>query len=356
MARDRERRGRNAERERVERQTRFVYIGVGAVLGIAGLLIVAGLYVTRFQPPRAHVVSVADASYQARDVVDRGVYLTFFEGGSASIADIARDTVAAIIEDEALRQVGPQFVDAVTEEDIREALEIELGLVTAPILPPSHSDDGTATPEPTPTPEPTTVIPVDPQEFADALTAFLRDVDLDRDDYEAIIESRLYRERLEALFSEDVGTSGPQVRLQRIRVSTQLAADSVIADLEGGADFDTLAAEQSVATEDGEGGDLGWSIPLLQESEVQAAIDGLEVGEWTASIPAGLFFEVYLVAETAEDREYDEALLGVLLAERVDEWMVNAIASLEVDSGLSADEEVWINERVLADVTARLGG
>jgi hypothetical protein len=346
MARDRERRGLQVERERVERQTRLVYIGVGASLGVAALLILAGLYVTHFQPPRAHVVSVADASYQAREVVDRGVYLTFLGSGPVSNADIARDTVATIIEDEALRQVGSQFVDLVTEADIREALEIDLGLVTAPILPPSQGDDGTATPEPTLTPEPTTVIPVDPQEFAG----------LDRDDYEGIIEARLYRERLEALFAEEVGTSGPQIRLQRIRVSTQFAAGAVIADLEGGADFATLAAEQSVAIEDGEGGDLGWSITLLQEPNVQAAIDGLEVGEWTAAIPAGLFFEMYLVAEVAEDREYEVSLTDLLLAERVDEWMVNATASLDVNNDMSAGEEVWINDHVLADVTARLGG
>jgi len=355
MARDRERRGRAAERERAERQQRLIYIGAGAVLGIAGLLIAAGLFVTRYQPPRAHVVSVADRSYQARDVVDLGSY--FFLDSRTTIADSARETVAILIEDEALRLRGPDLVAAVTAADIDRQLNIDLGLVTDDSAGGGQGggDDGaaaTASPTAEPTAEPT----VDAQEFADALTAFLRSSGLDRDEYEEIIEARLYRERLSDHFTDELGTSGPQVRLQRIRVSTQLAADTVIEDLEADADFSTLADEESVADEDGDGGEIGWTLIDLQTADVQAAITGLEAGEWSAPITAGLFFEIYLVAETAEDRAYEDGVAASLASDRLDTWIEEAIASITVEDGLSADEETWINERVLADVTSRLGG
>jgi hypothetical protein len=157
MARERERRGRAAERERAERQQRLIYIGAGAVLGLAALLILAGLFVTRYLPPRAHVVTVADQSYQARDVVDRGVYLAFFEGGAASIADIARDTVDVILEEAALREFGPDIVEPVMAADIERELNIDLGLIVDDPDPtdPDGTGGASPTPEATPTSEPT---------------------------------------------------------------------------------------------------------------------------------------------------------------------------------------------------------
>jgi hypothetical protein len=371
MSRERGRRGRAAERAQAERQTRLIYIGTGAVLGVALLLIVVGLYVTRYRPPRAHILTAAGESYDARDVVDRGVYLALFEGTSGGIADVARETVDRLIEEQALRTVGPEIVAPVTDDDIRQELLIDLGLTTEDVPPTATatpeptaeatgeaSQTATATPEATETPTeaPTASPTVDPQEFADALTGFLRNAGLDRDGYEAIVAARLYRERLRDHFEEELGTSGPQIRLQRIRVSTQLAAESVIEALEGGADFGTLADEQSVSDEDGAGGEIGWTALEVQDDDVQAALEGLEAGEWTAPIEAGLFFDIYFVEEQAEDRDYDAGLLSRLAAARLDAWIADATASIEVDDDLSADEETWINDHVLAELTSRLGG
>ena len=211
--RDRERRGRAAERARAERQTRLIYIGAGTVLVLAALVIGTGIFVTSYLPPRAHVVTVAGNSYQAREVADRGAYLAFFEGGAASISDIARDTVDKIVEEEALRALGAETVGLVTPEDVEHEVPIGLGLIADDSLAAVDGGDATPAPEATmaPTAEPTPEPTVDPQEFADAYTAFLRDAALDREEYEAIVEARLYRERLNDLFEEQVGTSGAQV-------------------------------------------------------------------------------------------------------------------------------------------------
>ena len=351
--------GRAAERERADRQAQLIYIASGAVLAIAALAVVVGLFVTRYQPPRAQVLTVDGESYQARDVVDRGAYLAFFEGGAASLSDIARDTVDRLIEEAVLRSQGPQLVSPVSEEDIRQALYLELELVSPLLELPSAVDDATATPTgatATPTPAPAPTADVDPEEFAEALTDFLRDVDLDRDAYEAIVEAGLYAERLQEHFAVEVGESGPQISLQRIRASTQLAADTVIADLDGGADFATLAAEQSVAEGDGEGGDLGWTARELLDEDVRDAVAGLGAGEHSVAITAGVFFDVYRVAEVAEDREYEGVVAIQLAGQRIDDWFETAITAMEVERDLSAGEESWINEHVLAAVSARLGG
>ena len=354
MARERERRGRAAEREAEARQTRLIFIGVGAVLAVAALLIFAGLYVTQYQPPRAHVLSIAGRDYQARDVVRLGTY--FFLDSRTSIADSARASVDIIVEEEALRRVAPDTVAQVSADDVELQTQIDFGLIADPRIGDPGPVDGSATPEPTVTAEPTAEPTVDAQEFADALTAFLRNTGLVRADYEEMVEARLYRERLRDQFTDELGTSGPQIRLQRIRVSTQLAADTVLEELEGGADFATLADEQSVATEDGEGGEVGWTVSDLETDDVHAVIDGLGVGAWSDSIAAGLFFEIYLLAEVAEDREYDDGIVSALVDADFADWLEAAIDSLEVEEDLSSDEELWINDHVLSEVTSRLGG
>jgi len=362
MADDRgQRSGRAAERDRADQQLRLIYIGSGAVLVIAAFAVAMGLFVTRYQPPRAHVLTVDGASSQARDVADRGAYLAFFEGGASSLSDIARDTVDLLIEEAALRSQAAPLVGPVSEEDIRQELYVELELVTPLVeLPPLAGDstatpvDETATPTPTPAPPPTAV--VDPEAFAEALTEFLRDADLDRDAYEAIVEARLYRERLREHFEAEVGESGPQVKLQRIRVSTQLAAETVTEELDGGADFATLADEESVAEGDGEGGEVGWTSLDLLDEDVRAAVERLGAGAYSVAITAGVFFEVYRVSEIAEDREYDGVVAIQLASLRLEDWFETAIAAIEVEQDLSAGEESWINDHVLAALVARQGG
>ncbi len=324
------------------------------MLAIAAIAVVIGLFVTRYQPPRAHVLTVDGESHQARDIVDRGAYLAFFEGGAGSISDIARETVDMLIEEAALRSQAEQLVGPVTEADIERELLLELELIVEEPEPvPAEGDeedaDATATPEATATTE------VDAQEFADALTDFLRDADLDRGTFELIVEARIYRERLQEHFETAVGESGPQISLQRIRVSTQPAADSVIEELDGGADFATLAADQSVAEEDGDGGDVGWTALELLDEDVRAAVEGLSAGEHSATVAAGVFFEVYRVAEVVEDREYEGSTASDLATLQFDDWLESAVASIEVERDLSADEESWINDHVLAAVSARLG-
>jgi parvulin-like peptidyl-prolyl isomerase len=341
MARDRERRGRAAEQARDARQARLIYIVVGSVLGLAALVIVAGVYVTSYRPPRDHVLSVGGSSYQTRDVVDRATF-AFIQGEVTIIPEIARETADLLVEEETLRQVAPGIVEPVTADDIRRQLLIDIGLAIDDGTP----ADDTATPEATP----------DSAVFASLLTTFLRDAELGRDEYEAIVEARLYRERLRDVMTAEVGTSGPQIRLQRIRVSTQLAGDAVLGDLEAGLDFATLADEQSVAEEDGDGGDIGWTRPDLQVAYISGAIEGLEAGQWSGMVDVGGLFEIYRVAEVAKDRAYEDDLLGRLIDQWLDEWFVEAIASLEVKDDLSEDEETWISEQVFAELSERLGG
>lgn len=352
MARDRrERQGRAVEQERAERQARLVYIGVGAVLVLAAAVILVGVYVVSYLPPRSHVVTVMDSSYSTRDISKRAIYWALF-GGRADADDIARATVELIVDEEVLRRSASSAVDTVTTDDIEEILLINLGLI--PRRDPQAPDNNDIADIETLKAK----HQVDPQEFADQVKDLVLNTGMNRERYEAIIEAELYRERLEDSFLAEIGTTGPHIKLKRIRVSDRLAAEAVLKELEAGTDFGVLANERSIATEDGADGELvGWQVPQLLESNVLTVLDGMVRDEWSMAIEsAGGFFEIYFLADSWGHRDYDDHTLDEMVDQRVEVWIVQAASSLVVDRDLSLDEEKWINEKVVSDISARLGG
>lgn len=85
-----------------------------------------------------------------------------------------------------------------------------------------------------------------------------------------------YEERLKALPSEE------EVHARHILVATEAEAQSIIADLKKGADFDKLAKEKSTDKASGaEGGDLGWFKKADMVKEFADAAFALKKGETT---------------------------------------------------------------------------
>jgi len=349
----------------MDRQQRIIYLGAGVVLALVAIIILVGIYFTRVLPPQAHVLSVGEQSYNAAEVVDRGSYLTIFEGGVGSATEIARATVDRLVREEVLRRQGPAVVGEVTEDDVRQEMMVRLGLAEPePDEDEAAGDgddpDGTATPAPTATPTeaatPTgtagdgvEATPTeDPEEqFAQAYTDFLRNIDLGRAEFESIVEAQLIARRLVEQFSDEIGDSGEQVHLARIRVSDPALADDLRQQLVDGADIAELADEHSTAEEDEEGGDLGWFAPPLLDDRMAQAVEGLEAGEVSEVTTVGVSFEILKVVERAEDREYEAGMVDRLAAQRLDEWVEEQQGVLTVEEDLSSVEVSWIIERVL---------
>ncbi len=350
MADDRRRRrGRAVERARENRQTRAIYLGAGAVLAVAAISVLVGLFLTWYQPSRAHVLTVEGERYDARDVVSIGVHLVYSDG-SVAYDDLARGTLDALIEQTVIRAAGPRLVDAVTRDDIDRELRLELGLDS-----PEPAGLDSAATEAAATAGADEANGIE-EELAEALRAHLQEIGLDRPSFEAIMEARLYRERLTSYFAAQVGDSGPQVRLRRIRVTTQVAVDDVQAELAREVPFDALAEERSVAQEDGPGGEIGWTATELLADDVRAVVESLVAGEHSPAIATGLFFEIYLVAEIDNDHEYAAATASRLRDARFEEWLAAEVTASEPERGLSTDEESWINRQALSELERRAGG
>jgi parvulin-like peptidyl-prolyl isomerase len=131
-------------------------------------------------------------------------------------------------------------------------------------------------------------------------------------------------------------------------------AREVIAKLEGGEDFATLATELSQHTASKEdGGELGWLNPEEVYSGVEDFVFSAEPGEVSEPIPdevvvtTGGYWLVEVLA-VEDDRELAAEDRDFLKNKALSEW-ISALwddPENEVESFLDADKKSWAIERV----------
>ena len=263
--------------QRARRNERFAIIAVSGVLGVATLVVLAGLYVTQYRPPRAHVLSAGDTNYQAAEVARRTSYELRFGELSGGIGEAVPETLAVLEEQSIVLARAPAFVGEVTDEDVTQWLRVHLGFAPPEGLEEETADgadsedaaagaasddegdggdsgDGDAV---------VATLEVDPEEeatrFATALADWLRLVELPKDEYDLVVAAGILRDRVFDQFRAEIGETADQLRVSRIRLADRGGAEDVRALLLEGADFAELAAERSAEAEyAAQGGDLGW--------------------------------------------------------------------------------------------------
>jgi peptidyl-prolyl cis-trans isomerase C len=100
----------------------------------------------------------------------------------------------------------------------------------------------------------------------------------------ALRESDVDEARLRELYEAEYGDGNRQeYKARHILLETQEDAEAVIVELEGGADFATLAAERSTGPSKAVGGDLGWFEPDQMVAEFSAATAQLADGAYSKS-------------------------------------------------------------------------
>lgn len=387
MARDRRSSERQSRREReaaAERQERLIYLGAGAVLAIVVVVVIVGLYWTRYRPPRAHILTVESQSYNASAVVDRGKFLITYEGQNDLLGDVASATIDVLIFEETLRRRGPLLVGEVTQDQIDAQVQELLGfdpLATTLTPIPGADDagdadegdgtegdgsgDGEGEPEPevTPTPRdelfpppaagPRALSDSERDVFLDTLASVLSTTGLSMDEFEAIAEARVMRQLLNRHFDEQLGPSGEQLRLSRLRVDNPALAAELRQRALDGESFEDLVLETdeaAVSTEESPAGDLGWFPRDLIPDDIAEALEGVEVGGVSEVVDRGVSFEVFFVSELDPERIWEDQARQLLVRDLVDEWEEAERELLSVEIDLSDGEEAWIIERVVSHV------
>jgi peptidyl-prolyl cis-trans isomerase C len=88
-------------------------------------------------------------------------------------------------------------------------------------------------------------------------------------------------EQAKALYDKEVGKPSTEYNARHILVKTRAEAEAIIAELDKGADFATLAKEKSTDSSASQGGSLGWFPGNQMVKPFADAIAGLQKGSYT---------------------------------------------------------------------------
>ena len=314
-------------REQAEaRRNRLIMGGVVVVLAAVVAVIAAGLFITQYLPPRAHVVAIEGVDFDASAVRRRATYYVLFEGGiGTSITAVPSFTVDLLVREAALRAGAPALVGSVSEEQMDQELRERLGF--------ADSDDAAG--------------------FARALQGLLRGSGLDRDEFFALLEGQMLVERLRGNYREEIGETARQLDLSRIGVDDEETAEALRDRASEGEGFVALAEE--LASDPEADVELGWIPVDLLDDDVIVALEGLGRGDVSEPVSSGLSFQVYLVGDVEDARELTGPQLDGLVLLRLEAWLDQEMPQIAVERDLSDDEQQWIADGVLADVARALG-
>jgi len=281
-----------------------------------------------------------------------------------------------LIDEELIRQEAVKNGLSVTEQEVNDAIQREVargaGFVTAPDATATAATavEATATaafftPTPLPTATPTltvtaavssttptpTVLPtplptphvMTEGEFLERYKAMLdtlrKEVGLSEADYRRTIEADLLSSKLQDLFASRVPTTEEQVHARHILVETEEEAQTVLARLEAGEDFVSLAKELSTDESTREdGGDLGWLPRGVMVPEFEEAAFALQPGETGDIVQTSFGYHIILVEERDPDRELEPAFLERRRASALSEWLEEQRQSEAVERHWSSDK------------------
>jgi foldase protein PrsA len=158
-----------------------------------------------------------------------------------------------------------------------------------------------------------------------------------------MIEGQVLKAKVTEHFNINVPATAEQVRARLILVATQADAENVIARLDAGDDFATVAQEVTTDTATKEtGGDIGWIPRGLVETEVEEAIFGLEVGQRTGPIVTEDGVSVLKVEEKSADRPISEQQRGTLGQLAFADWMAKSREIVGVNVLLDPEKINWV--------------
>jgi len=133
---------------------------------------------------------------------------------------------------------------------------------------------------------------------------------------------------------------------------TREAAESILARLQAGEDFATLAKELSSDTlSASEGGDLGWYPPGILAEDFGEAFEqaafALQKGQMvTAPVASLVGYHIIMVTDREANRPIDADKLAQLQATVVNRWLKQQKASPAVEWYLDSDKVAWVSTQV----------
>ena len=271
---------------------------VVASLGVIGWAFLSD-YIEDQQRPGSLGLRVADREFTVKEYSQRA-RLFAEQSGITSAVSVIPALNADLIEEALLLQFADELSVTASEDEVRAEIASRLG------------------------------IEVDEANFDARVEEELVRTGFSEEEYTDLARADVLLEGMRDLFISEVADSLPSVNYRQIQVADQETADDLLAQLDEGADFATLAAESSLDTISGEaGGEIGW-VPegVLGESE-ESVLFALEVNEITTFTTGSAVF-IYEVLEKSVGHEVAEDHRDTLGRAAYLDWLIEKQSSVEI--------------------------
>ncbi len=251
-----------------------------------------------------------------------------------------------LIANELIRQEAEKRGISVTPADMDTALR--------DMFQPTPREPVTDTVSTTPTP---TAIPANAWE--QNYKQYLTTLGISDSEYRQIaLLPGLQRERLQVVMSETMATSAEQIRLSHIVTDTEDVAKALLARVQAGEDFATLARTLSGDTATADiGGDLGWYPKGILSQEygagVEAAAWALQTGQMvTAPVQSYGGWEVLKLTGHEANRALESDKLAQLQSTQLEDWLTAQLNSPAVERYMTSDSQLWVQAQVAKALAA----
>lgn len=228
-----------------------------------------------------------------------------------------------MIDDELIRQEAAKRSLQVTPEELQAEIEGQFGYERNPPTPTPEPITATQTITVTPTP---TQVPMTEDEFqknyGEYVVALRKNAKFSEPAFRRVLESTLYRNKLQEALSQEVPTTAEQVHASHILVVTEEEAKKVMERLKAGESFEALAKELSTDTSNkDQGGDLGWFGRGTMVTEFEDAAFALQPGQTSDPVQTTYGYHIIHMIERDANRQLDEATLAQKRSSAVEDWL-----------------------------------
>jgi peptidyl-prolyl cis-trans isomerase C len=211
------------------------------------------------------------------------------EDGKAMLTQMCRQVLDSMIEQVLIEQAAAREGVTITEEELEAAIQESI-----------EEGGGQA-----------------------SFEEWLRTNDLTYEDFREELRFQLLAQAIFERITASVPTTAEQVHARHILVGTEEEAQAILAKLQAGEDFATLAKEQSQDKNTREaGGDLGFfSRGQLISPEVEEAAFALSVGQISGVVRSQFGYHIIQVLEKVSDRPLPPEILNALREQTFARWM-----------------------------------
>lgn len=185
---------------------------------------------------------------------------------------------------------------------------------------PNVEPTATLVPTETATPTPYTFEAYQTQ-YADTITQFDEQYNVKEKDLQYVLETQLYRQKVMEAITADLPRTSEQVWALHILVEEESLAKDILARLEAGEEWGSLASTYSTDTSNkDQGGDLGWFGKGRMVTEFEEAAFALEIGETSQPVKTDFGYHIIRVLGHEERPLVEDEYLQTMET-KFQEWL-----------------------------------